>query len=416
MIEFSTDSKNNKILPIISKDELNDFIALHSACFFDVRRYLNPGVYNDFEIMASVDYSDILNNENLKRMTGRLIENNQQYDDRDLAYLILRHIMQYTWKLDIPFLLHLKQCYQASIKWGGLLRLKAAEQSILRGLPYWLRNEQIALFYDIDSELEDILNKIEFLMIKSNMVFPKYSSLSNSQNTFYFIHVDSGIYSFLLDWAKILLSGYRSDIFNATNNVVYATEPVKTGATLMFVITEIIRGSTSSFSLPEPALTFSQNDCNISKEIVSFQISFLIRHECGHIYVAEKSLEFSDQEEELYADEFALKYLEKDKTRISTLGSKTDSVNDIQSSNDTDRKIENIELLFLFYEMYFYASELLGYNTEEDNSHPESIVRRESLRKYYSKDKQTPLLDYAENMVSRIKEEMKQICKKYVAK
>ena len=134
----------------------------------------------------------------------------------------------------------------------------------------------------------------------------------------------------------------------------------------------------------------------------------MIGHELGHIYLAEKQKTLDDKKEELYADDYALKMLEHSCGSIINLNNDEEElINDIQSESCINKLIEDIELLFLFYDMYFYASEILGYIVEEDTSHPNSIERREYLKRYYNNEKQTNLLDYAESLSDRIKEEMK---------
>lgn len=405
MIDFSTDAENDKVKPIISENRLQEIIAYNNACLYEVDRYRYSGIVLDFEGITSVDYADILQKEGLRRVTERLIENKAQYDQKELNYLVLRNLINYSWKLDAIFLLHLRECAEACQNWGTLLRRLACDENLLERQPYWLRNEQTNLFQAMEPEMYELLSKVELVMIKSNKVFPKCSSTG----AYYFIQMDSGIYPFLFEWIRVLLCGYRINAFNEENEIVQTTEPVKTGAALMLAVVNIIRGNKSAFVLPEPAMNFSPKDYGIAKEVVTNQIEFLLGHEYGHIYAMGNNLSMEAKEEELYADDFSVKLLEKTQAIVAPVGSDTDRFqNDIQPESGIDRKIEDIELLFLFYDVYFYASELMGYK-EADDSHPHSDVRRKALRKYYTNEKKTPLLDYAESIVDKMKRKMREL-------
>ena len=261
-IDFSEEFNNNVFLTI-SKQNIDKLFGMNFLCFYEVIRYRRPKYFIDYESIASIDYAKASQNNKIERVTGRLIENNKQYDQEELTYLLLRHLVNFSWKLDLLFLLHLEQCLRANTNWGSLLRTVAMEEKIMNGQPYWLRNAQAGLFNDADPELKAILNKVELVMVKSNMIFPKYSSLGREHNKHYFIQIDSGIYPFLFEWMRILLSGYRVNQFNLSNRVVNTSEPVKTGSKLMFAVAKIIRRGGSAFSLPEPALSFSNEDFNI---------------------------------------------------------------------------------------------------------------------------------------------------------
>lgn len=406
MIDFSTDTENDKVKPIVSEDRLQEIISYNSACLFEVDRYRYQGIILDFENITAVDYADIMLKEGLRRAAERLIENGTQYNEKDLNYLTLRNLLNYSWRLDAVFLLHLDECVQASRNWGILLRRLACDRNLLERQPYWLRNEQTNLFHAMESGMYELLSKVELVMVKSNKVFPKCSSTG----AYYFIQMDRGIYSFLLEWIRVLLSGYRINEFNEKNEIVRTTEPVETGVMLILAIVNIIRGNMSAFVLPEPPMNFSPKDYGIAKEVVSNQIEFLLGHEYGHIYVMENNMSMEAKEEELYTDDFAVKLLEKAGAIIAPIDRDTDRFqNDIQSESNIERKVEDIELLFLFYDMYFYASELMGYEEEHDDSHPHLGVRREAIRKYYTNEKKTPLLDYTESIIEKMKRKMREL-------
>ena len=404
MDDFSDDANNNKVTPYISPEILEILYGLNIACFFEVSRYQYRMICYDFEIMSSIDYSAVLQNPKLERVTERITENEQQYNASDLAYLTIRHLIHHSWKLDVSFLLHLEKCFMANDYWNQILRSLSLNEQHFQGQPYWLRNELPGLIQDGYSDFNDILNKVEFVMVKSNTIFPQCSLLGSGQKAHYFVRMDSGMYPFLLEWIFILLSGFRINQFNESNNYMRATEPVRTGAILMLTVADIIQGHSSAFKLPVTTFNFSPNDHHIAKEIVGCQIGFLLRHECGHIYASEKHMTMEDKEEEL----FAVDLLSNSTAIVACINGKADTyVNDIQSESRMNRTLEDIELLFLFYDMYFYASEILGYENERDCSHPHVYDRRLNLKKYYPENKQIDLLKYAENFTERVKEEMR---------
>ena len=406
MFDFNADTQEDKVKPIVSEGRLEEIIAYNNACLYEVDRYRYHGVTLDFEGITAIDYVDILQKQGLRRATERLIENKAQYDEKDLNYLVLRNLINYSWKLDVIFGLHLKECMQASGNWGILLRKLACDKNLLERQPYWLRNEQANLLQAMEPDMYELLSKVELVMVKSSKVFPKCSSTG----AYYFIQMDRGIYPFLFEWIRVLLSGYRIHEFNEKNEIMQVTEPIKTGAMLMFAIVNVIRGNRSAFVLPEPAMMFSPEDYGIAKEVVTNQIEFLLGHEYGHIYAMENNMSMEAKEEEFYADDFSVKLLEKVGAVIAAVNRETDRVqNDIQQESAIDRKIEDIELLFLFYDMYFYASELMGYGEEADDSHPASGIRREAVRKYYTNMQKTPLLDYAESIIDKIKRKMREL-------
>lgn len=403
MIDFDKDTEENKVLPIISNEKLMELQALHRMCYYDVARYMYPQIGLDFECITAVDYSDILQKEGLKRASERLIENKSQYNQKALTYLMLRNLIDYSWKLNVPFLIHLTDTAEASLRWGEILRSFAQQEGLMTNQPYWLRNEQSNLLHSLNEEEYDMFSKVEIMMIKSNRIFPKCSVMGANQ----FIQLDSGTYPFLKEWIRIVLCGYRVREFNEKTVLAETTEPIRIGATLMLTIANIIQGKGSVYLLPEQARYFSKRDPGVAKEIISHQLGFLLGHEYGHIHVMNKGLSMEPQEEELFADKFGFDLLKRNVAKIVYLVRDDSEVkNDIQSENETDRKIEAIELLFLFYDMYFYASELLGYPEEADESHPYIETRRNELRKFYSENRKTPLIEYADELAKKIKGKM----------
>lgn len=411
MIDFGEDARNDKVKLILGEQGIQTLLALNGACFYEVDRYKYQEVFWDFEIIATVDYSDILQGKEFVRIVERLTENKKQYDEHEQRYLVLRGIFNYSWKLDIMFLAHLKECAQASLNWGILIRRVACDKvnEIFnlgqKKQPYWLRNEQTNLLNSMDTEMYNLFSKVELIMVKSNKVFPKLSTLGLNR----FVLLDSGIYTFLMEWIKLILSGYRIREYKQSSKIMQTTEPVKTGALLMKAVADIIHGDKSVFILPEPVMNFLTNDYSIAKDIVTNQVEFLIGHEYGHIYVMDNNINLSLKEEELYSDSFALDILRNTKCKVAYLNKQESSkdINDIQSQCDLDRKLEDIELLFMFYDLYFYTLELAGYE-HEDDSHPHSNIRRLALIENYTNEKNLSLLKYAEKLVGKIKRKMRE--------
>lgn len=405
MMHFGSDNENNKVQPIVSNAKLQEMIAINMACFFEVERYRHTKIYMDFEALATVNYADVLKKDRLRHVTEQLIENDAQYDEKELNYLVLRNLINCSWRLDAIFLIHLEDCIKASQKWGCVLRSIACEENLLDRQPYWLRNEQLNLLNSMDLDMYNLLSRVEVILIKSKKAFTKCSSTG----AYYFVHMDRGLFSFLVEWIRVLLSGYRISEFNRTNEVVQTTEPIKTGALLIMAIVGIVRGGQTTFILPNPPMNFSPNDYSITKEIVTNHIEFLLGHEYGHIYAMENKPAMEPKEEEIFSDIFSFELLKNAKTEVASIGNNQMEIeNDIQSENELERKGEDIELLFLFYDLYFYASRLMGYDDTVDDFHPTLNVRRELIRKNYTREKKTPLLDYAESVVENMKGQMRE--------
>ena len=244
MITFENDSGDNKVLPTILGERLQELIAVNEICLYDVDRYRNKTFMLDFENLCAVDYSDVLQEERLKRIATHLTESDGQYEERDLNYLTLRNALNYSWNPDIRYWFHLKNAIQSSFAWGMFLRELSCQENLLSGQPYWLRNEQINLLHVMEPEMQDMLLKVELVMKKSNKIFPQYSALKAN----HLIILDSGIYPFLLEWAKLLLSGYRIRQIDEKSDYFTIKEPFKTSAMQMLAIVRIIRGNESAYA------------------------------------------------------------------------------------------------------------------------------------------------------------------------
>lgn len=166
MIDFGKDARNDKVKPILGEQGIQTLLALNGACFYEVDRYKYQEVFWDFEIIATVDYSDILQGKEFVRIVERLTENKKQYDEHEQRYLVLRGIFNYSWKLDIMFLAHFKECAQAYLNWGILIRRVACDKvnEIFnfgqKKQPYWLRNEQTNLLNSMDTEMYNLFSKV----------------------------------------------------------------------------------------------------------------------------------------------------------------------------------------------------------------------------------------------------------------
>lgn len=404
MIDVSKDIHDGKLQPIIDSQVIELLMGMHVACFYNVSRYCNSNISMDFEEISAVDYTDILQKEGWKHIVDRLIENKSQYDEYELNYFALRNLIIFSWKLDVRFWLHLRQCAEACVNWGIIIRGLAKEKKLTLQ-PYWLRNTQMMVLSCMNEEMRDQFGTVELAFVKSNKISPKCASLKDT----YFICFDQGIYTYLFEWGKLILSGYRLTKFSEQNETVQVKLPIKTMASFMMSVVEIIHGQKSAFTLPDVIMNYSPNDSIIAKDIATKQVMFMLGHEYGHIWAAKKVRFLEEKEEELYADDFAVQLLKKDESKVEWLNrlNNDSSVNDVQKQPIFARALEDVELLFLFFDLYYKALIILGYEEESDESHPHIVKRREAVRKYYPQETQMQLLDFAESLVEQIIEQVK---------
>lgn len=394
------------VTPIISSDGINHFIACSSNHFEEVFRYMWPNFNIDFEILTSIDYSVVTNDSNIGELIRLMVSSDHRYRDEELLYLLLRSILVPIWKLDVFLLTHLHQCAEKNVQWNytiGYLaqnKLNGYDYS-LTGMPYWLRNEHITFLQNPYPECDiDILHSVELAMLKSNDIQASFRALGNSK----MIVLDYGLYIYLAEWCKLILSGYRLRKYCEENDYVL-TEPIKTGTSLVIAIADILANQRPVFLMPPSMMLFDKNDPLVIKEIVMHQIDFILAHEYGHIILNHHS---ESQVNELAADLFSVNWIHQLKGEVTILNNKeSESVpifnNDIQSEKDLDKKIEAIEILFAFFELFYYVCEKRNYNIGSFNTHPQISERRAQIRNYHNYTGNPHLIRYCDELAECIR-------------
>ena len=179
----------------------------------------------------------------------------------------------------------------------------------------------------------------------------------------------------------------------------------------MLSIVNNLRGDGSVFQMPAPAMNFKQNDQIIVREIVESQIEFIIGHELGHIV---KHINLNPPYNkciELEADDFSLDILKYSKGIVAVLNKADMSIklpfeeNDVQSKELYEKKVESVEILFAFYDMFYYICQR-KYEESENTTHPELKERRENVCKRYTNGLKRPFIDYVYSLVYKIKEQI----------
>lgn len=398
------------VVPMITQEKFDYILACWEMVFEPVRRYIYTGIQMDYELMTMISYSDVVNQADLKEVVAFLSMNKNKYPDEELLFLILRAMVLTTWKLDIRLLTHLEQCALANFRWDQALIFLSkndleGKQLSLDGLPYWLRNTSLGYAGCLPDEFREQYIQMEIVMVKANDIQAKCKRIGGK----YIVALDYGIYVYLQEWHRILLHGYRLRRYSAENECEI-TDPVKTGAGLMLSVAETLRGSGSVYQMPPPAMNFKLNDMQISREMVEVQIRFMLGHELGHVTKHSSQGMASDKLIEYEADDFSMDMLRYDTSFCSVLNKADTSVrlpgeeNDIQSKDRCERQIEAVEILFVFYDLFYYICRRKGYQAPENTAHPEPEDRRKNIRKRYAANPVRPLIEYADSLVGRIKE------------
>lgn len=402
-------------VPTISNQGIEYVLGYGEKAFESVRRYMQTSIHMDFELMTAIAYSDVVSQSDLKEVISFLSANKNKYADEELLFLVLRSMVVRTWKLDVLLLTHLEQCALANNRWNQALIFLSQNKLegnyfTLKGLPYWLRNTSINYAYILPDKLRDQYMQMEIVMTKSNNIQAKCKRLGET----YIIVLDYGIYVYLQEWCRILLHGYRIRQYCEENDWDI-TDPVKTGAWLMISVVETLRGSGSVYQMPVPAMNFRNNDSVISREIVESQIEFMIGHELGHVVKHSLHSLPYDKSIEYEADAFSMEMLQYDVSAVTVINKADTSIrlpieeNDIQSKNPYDRKIEAVEILFAFYDIFYYTCRKRGYRNLENTAHPEPVERRKKIQNKYSEDFEGPLIKYADSLIERIKKQIDDI-------
>lgn len=402
-------------VPTMSEEEMLYVLAYRAKVFEPVARYMHSEIHMDFELMSTIAYADVVNRANMKEAVTFLSANQDKYSDEELLFLILRSMVLMTWKLDVLYLTHLEQCAQANMHWDEMLimlsskRLEGVHIS-LKGLPYWLRNTSLNYAGSLPDEYQNRYMQMEVVMVKANDIQAKCRRIGQA----YIVALDCGIYFYLQEWYRILLQGYRLKQY-CTEHSFDITDPVKTGAGLMLSIVNTLKGSGSVYQLPPPAMVFRPNDIYISREIVEYQISFMLGHELGHVIKHSLSNHTYDKSMEYEADDFSMDMLKHDKSSCTILNKANHSIklpqeeNDIQSEDLYTRQIEAIEILFLFFDLFYYICERKGHQDFANITHPEPEERRRNICKRYVGNPTKPLIDYADNLIGRIKKQIDRV-------
>lgn len=389
------------VTPIISSDGIYHFIACSTNHFEEVSRYMRPNLNMDFEILTSIDYSVVANDDNIGELIRLMVSSDHRYRDEELLYLLLRTMLVPIWKLDVFLLTHLRKCAETNEQWNytiGYLaqnKLDGYDYS-LTGLPYWLRNEHINLLQNPYPECDvGILHSVELAMLKSNDIQASFRALGNNR----MIVLDYGLYIYLAEWCKLILSGYRLRKYCEENDYAL-TEPIKTGASLVIAIADILANRRPVFLMPPSMMLFDKNDPLVIKEIVMHQIDFILAHEYGHIILNHHS---ESQANEIDADLFSVRWIHHLKSIVKTLNDKNSEgvptfSNNIQATNDLDRKTEAIEILFAFFELFYYVCEKRKYNIASFNIHPQISERRAQIRDYHSYTGRPHLIRYTDEL------------------
>ena len=400
------------MVPTLSEEEMLYVLACWKKVFKPVCRYIHTAVNMDFELMSTIAYADVVNQSNLKEVVAFLSTNQNQYPDGELLFLILRSMVLMTWKLDVLYFTHLEQCAQANFAWDQMLILLSRNQLegvhfSLRGLPYWLRNTSLNYAGCLPDEYQKQYMQMEVVMVKANDIQAKCRRIGQT----YIVTLDCGIYFYLQEWYRILLQGYRLKQY-CTKYGCSITDPVKTGATLMLSIAGTLKGSGSVYQLPPSAMIFKPNDIHISREIVECQIGFMLGHELGHVIKHSLQNLPYDKSIEYEADDFSMDMLRYNKSFCRTLNKSDQSIqlpeeeNNIQSKDLYTRQIEAIEILFAFFDLFYYVCQRKGYQDFVYTVHPEPKERRKNIRQRYVGDSENPLIEYADNLIGRIKKQI----------
>lgn len=380
--------------------------------FEPVERYMWTGTHIDFEMITAIDYSSILNEQRLEPVITLLSSNRNKYPDNELMFLFLRSMASVTWKLDVLLLTHLEQCASANSEWNQLLAYLSHNK--LEGncfsfdkLPYWLKNVSDHFISALPAELKEKFNQIEVVMIKSNDIQAQCKLIGNT----HIITLDSGLYTFLSEWCKLLIHGYRLKQYCQKNDWSL-TDPIKSCANLFIAIVEALRGNGSIYRLPMPAMNFNFNDSLIVKDILQYQIQFMLGHEFSHI-IKHVNLDAPyNKAIELEADSFSLEMLKRVDFNVSILNRPnattqiSEEENDIQSKHKHDKKIECIEILFSFFDLFYYTCHKLGYPLISNTTHPKIKTRRQNLYKQYTPTHVSPLINYIDYLSPQIKNQI----------
>lgn len=396
----------------ISQEEISYILASADNIFKCVERYKAPSCFIDFELIAAVNYADIANEAKLKDTLTLLISNQERYQDEELIFLAFHTMFAMIWKLDVLFLTHLKECVAANAVWNytlGVLAQNKAKNEIFNtySWPYWLRNSSLNYAASLPENIRNEYMKLEVVMIKANDIQAHCKKIGKK----YIITLDYGIYIYLQEWIKILLTGYRIRQYCIKRNFVM-TEPVRTGAQLFLTIADILNRRIPAYQIPPPAMNFKCNDYFISRENVENQIAFILGHELGHILLHTKNGCIDRKKIELEADDFSVNFL-KNRVSISGILNKEDPTNkmpfeenDIQSSDKLENRLESIEILFIFYKLYYYACQKRNYIIAVNTDYFNIDERKKNIYMKYFAGAERPFVTYAEDFAERIQKKI----------
>ena len=364
--------------------------ALVDACG-SVYRYKSHMVNTDMEVWATIDYSALLNNPRLEKLC-LMISKEQSYSQIDLMYMSLRCWLFYSWKLDVRSIMNLVEIMKAINRYNAFL-YEYAEQKIDVGseikCPYWLRQARSVLSYCLPDDINgEALKKTEVVMVRTHDIQANCRELKGV----YFICLDYGLYFFLYEWARIVLGCYRMDHYMIGDRCKIKLSSESAAYSVLNMCKYIIgQGSITSIGTYP---CFSDADGMIAKELVGWQSDYILAHEYSHIGMGYESSIAG----ELQADKYAIQWLSESEARFSPLKG-VDGViagiseeerkemkrSDLLLKNKKDRIIESIELLFVFYDVFYYILQKIELETRGNSfNYPFYMDRILQCRKYYT--------------------------------
>ena len=400
-------SKEGLVFPALTPENLHLVQSISTFFYLPIIRNQLSFPSYDFELITCLDYVDTLNNPSLKKMCQAL-SRDQSYSPKDLMYLILRNISIPIWRLDIRTMLELPDIIFATDAYNRYIYSYAAKmcgsEQVYR-CPYWLRQAQADLSYCVPNDVDkDALKKSEVIMIRNRNILASCREFRGTQ----FICLDYGLYFFLFEWIRILLSNYRlSNCFFAKKIKV---KPLyKSTALYIKSVCQYINGNADASALCSVPPLFSYADSLMAKDIISHQFDFILAHEYSHIGMGCESTVEGELQADLYAIGWAKNCIGKS-TFLNSDEEITEDYYNIMSKNNSDRTIESIEIMFLFYDLFFYICDKLMLNAHDGGiCHPPIVDRIDQCQRHYSDKSHTnDFIEYSRSFVDCVKREYDQ--------
>lgn len=399
-----------------SKDDILTIRASIKVASFPVLRFLCPYDHIDEEVALSVDYAAVLNNPDLEK-TCQMISQEQSYRQRDLFYMAIWCLVFFSWDLDIQSIANRHAIVQAMDRYKAYVYHFAGEK-VNSGYefkcPYWLREARSVLSYCVPKDIDcEKIKKTEVVMVRTHDIQAKCRELKGT----HFICIDFGLYFFLHQWARIILGCYR--LANATftddeDRKIKIQPPINSAAQYVrkmcgFLIRQQEEGPFRDGTILSLDMfpCFSMVDGSTAKELIGWQIDFILAHEYSHIGMGYEST----VDGELKADEYALNWLSKNKSSFSILNKRMmnkETKEEFKESDPlfkkkTDRIVESVELLFLLYDVYYYIRDKVMFY-KHNNEYPAVYERALQCQQHYSNQiDEDSLIAFARTLVDEIK-------------